>query len=181
MKRTIRCIAVLCVAIIAFVGCEETSSQNNRPDYTQLNLPDGAIARLGKGRIADVAFSPNGQILAVATSVGVWLYDSRTYEELALLNVPTAWCISFSPDGEMLAIVGRSGSMGLELWSISNQKKIAALRTPSAIHSVLFSLDGEILAGGSHDGKVSLWSISGREEIATFKAHDARGIVSLSS
>ena len=44
--------------------------------HTQLNLPEGAKARLGKGAIADIAYSPDGTRLAVAGSIGIWLYDA---------------------------------------------------------------------------------------------------------
>ena len=55
-------------------------------DYTQWELPDGAIARLGKGRINDMEYSPDGTILAVATTIGIWIYDTETYQERKLLT-----------------------------------------------------------------------------------------------
>ncbi|RKU28053.1 hypothetical protein C6497_09985 [Candidatus Poribacteria bacterium] len=55
-------------------------------DYTQWELPDGAIARIGKGRINDMAYSPDGSILAVATTIGIWVYDTDTYQERKLLS-----------------------------------------------------------------------------------------------
>ena len=36
--------------------------------YTQLSLPDGATARLGKGSVSEVHYSPDGTRLAVASS-----------------------------------------------------------------------------------------------------------------
>ena len=36
-------------------------------DYTQLNLPEGAKVRLGKGWIYDIAYSPDGRTLASGT------------------------------------------------------------------------------------------------------------------
>ena len=39
-------------------------------DYTQLNLPEGAKARLGKGVITDMQLSTDGTRLAVASSIG---------------------------------------------------------------------------------------------------------------
>ena len=48
-------------------------------DYSRQNLPDGALVRLGKGGVSyedrGIAFSPDGSRLAVATSIGIWLYD----------------------------------------------------------------------------------------------------------
>ena len=57
------------------VGTSTTSIMGG--DYRTWHLPDGAIIRLGKGRIGEgdraVAFSPDGQRLAVASGIGVWL------------------------------------------------------------------------------------------------------------
>ena len=44
-------------------------------DSTRWRLPEGAIARLGKGSITQVAYSPNGRHLAAAGSAGIWVYD----------------------------------------------------------------------------------------------------------
>ena len=43
-------------------------------DYTQWSLPEGAKARLGKGWVSGIAYSPDGTRLAVASSIGIWLY-----------------------------------------------------------------------------------------------------------
>ena len=55
-------------------------------DVTMWALPDGAVARLGRGRNNDVAFSPNGQYLAVGTSIGFWLYELPTLSPIALFG-----------------------------------------------------------------------------------------------
>ena len=49
-------------------------------DYTRWNLPKDAKARLGKGRANDSAYSPDGKRLAVASSIGIWLYDTDSGE-----------------------------------------------------------------------------------------------------
>ena len=78
-------------------------------DYTQLNLPEGAKARLGKGVIMDMQLSTDGTRLAVASSIGVWLYDVRTGHETALITEHTATVmhVAFSPDGKILASSAR--------------------------------------------------------------------------
>ena len=53
-----------------------SSLNTSAQDYTQLSLPEGAKARLGKGRIGEIQYSPDGTQLAVASSVGIWLYDT---------------------------------------------------------------------------------------------------------
>ena len=62
-------------------------------DYTQWGLPEGARARLGKGNISELQYSPDGARLAVATSIGIWLYDTATHQEVALLTGHTEWSL----------------------------------------------------------------------------------------
>ena len=46
--------------------------------YSTWGLPEGAVARLGKGEVREVAFSPDGLTLTVASGAGIWLYDVAT-------------------------------------------------------------------------------------------------------
>ena len=75
---------LLLLIIVTTVYLPNCLAQN----YTQMGLPDGAKARLGKGRITDLLYSPNGNILAVVSSIGIWLYDTENYQELNLLPIP---------------------------------------------------------------------------------------------
>ena len=73
----------------------------------QQHLPFGAKAQLGinKGEISDVAFTPDGTQIAVASSIGIWLYDAATGTEIAL-EPATPFGVSaivFSPDAKTLA------------------------------------------------------------------------------
>ena len=49
--------------------------------YTTLGLPEGATKRFGKGTVRNIAYSPDGRLLAVASSIGVWLYDTVSRED----------------------------------------------------------------------------------------------------
>ena len=68
-------------------------------DSPQWHLPEGAKARLGKGAIEQIAYSPDRTMLAAATYIGVWLYDVQTGNELQLLATEPAavQSIAFSP------------------------------------------------------------------------------------
>ena len=100
-------------------------------DYSMLNLPDGAIARLGKGGVSysdrGIAFSPDGNRLAVATSIGVWLYDAETSNEIALLtgHKEEVTTVAFSPDGTKLA--SGSDDTTIRLWEIPSGKALHSL------------------------------------------------------
>ena len=71
-------------------------------DVQRWELPEGAVRRLGRGRVYEVAYSPDGRWLAAAGSVGIWIYDARTLTAVKLLTGHRWYVqsISFSPDGK---------------------------------------------------------------------------------
>ena len=97
----------LILSILSSIGFTEYEP------ITQIALPEGALARLGKGQAEEIAFSPDGNLLAVAGSIGVWLYDVRTYKEISLPTgyMEDAICLAFSPDGNLLATGSKDGTI----------------------------------------------------------------------
>ncbi len=130
-------------------------------DYRTWHLPDGAKVRLGKGGIGQsdraVAFSPDGQCLAVASSIGIWLYEVATSRALGLL--PTASqvnSVAFSPDGTVLA---SAQDNTVKLWDVVTSEQIAIFSSHTAgVYSVVFSPDGTTLAAGGYQ-TVELWDV----------------------
>ena len=142
-------------------------------DYHTWHLPDDAIVRLGKGTIGEsdraVSFSPDGQCLAVASSIGVWLYEVATSQPLILLP-SEFWVHSvvFSPDGTLLASGLDNGRV--ELWEVETGTKVATFgHRYSRVTSVMFSPDGTLLASGSWDQIIKLWDVTKREVVGTWE------------
>ena len=136
-------------------------------DYRTWHLPDGAIARLGKGSLGEtdraIALSPDRQHLAVASSIGVWLYDVTTGRELALLPTANVRSVAFSSDGMKLASYGPEG---ITLWDVATGANIATFRGVSPV----FSPDGTILAS-LWDNTVRLWDVATGANIANLEGH----------
>ncbi|MYF55531.1 PQQ-binding-like beta-propeller repeat protein, partial [Candidatus Poribacteria bacterium] len=152
-------------------------------NYTRWDLPDGAIARIGKGEIDAIKYSPDGTQLAVATAIGIWIYDAKTYQEIDLLKAKgysSYRGITFSPDGKTLAS-SKGGFGGILLWDIANRTIKQELDSPiyTGSRNVLFSPDGATLA--SHRIKdLFLWDVVTGKNRKLEKHTDAVGGIAFS-
>ena len=140
-------------------------------DSPQWHLPDGAKARLGKGSITgNIAYSPDGTRLAVASGIGIWLYDTTTHQETALLTGHTREVLSvaFSPDGNTIA----GGTWRIvRVWdATTGAHKHTLTGHGSAVKGLAFSPDGNTIAAGSF-GKVRLWDATTGAHKRTLTGH----------
>ena len=169
------------------VGVGMPTPRSMEGDYRTWHLPDDAIMRLGKGALGRgdraVAFSPDSTRLAVASAIGIWLYDVQTGTEFALFGGHTGGVtsVAFSSDGTLLA----SGSEDetVKLWVVATHTNIATLRGHTdGVWSVAFSPDGKIIASGAGDpgirfpadNTVKLWDVETNTNITTLEGHEGR-------
>ena len=152
-------------------------------DYRTWHLPMGATTRLGKGVMVGkdrvTAVSPDGQCLAVATAIGVWLYDVTTARPLALLpSSHPVQSVAFALDG-LLAAGLASGRV--ELWLVTTGEQVGSLEHGHPVTSVVFSRDGTALASGSWD-ETKLWDVDVRRHLGTWEvAQDSAGFQNTSN
>ena len=128
-------------------------------NYTQLGLPEGAIARLGKGGgVTTLAYSPDGRTLASGSSGEIHLWDAVTGEHKLTLT-GGGRSVVYSPDGRTL-------SSGGSLWdSETGRHKLTLAESSGYIDSVVYSPDGTTLAGGGSNG-IRLWDAeTGRHKL----------------
>ncbi len=148
-------VGLLYVSKISDVFRQDSTERIPEPsntEYTRWELPKGAKARFGKGAIRDIKFSPDGVQFAVATTIGIWMYDAKTGVEKSLLPGDRHGFkgIAFSSDGNMLSGVNSKGR--ISRWDIANGKRLPTLHqreTGEYLYSVDFSEDSTKLASVS--------------------------------
>ena len=153
------------IASLLIVGI--LSNWSLAQDQTQWHFAEGAKMRLGKGRITGIQFSPTGSRFAVATSIGIWMYDAYTGEELALMAVlpgegREVTTVTFSPDGKTLAS-GEEGGAG-RLWDVITGKPIVPLKEVPApqyaeLRALAFSANGTKLIGAVANREINIWEL----------------------
>ena len=144
-------------------------------DNTQWKLPEGAKARLGKGWIKSISFSPDGTRIAVASSTGIWIYNAHTGSELRMLRGHESGVISvaFSPDNRTLA----SGGYGdILLWDVDTGKILQSFKGHKGQVGVGAINDDKTLLSASYDGSVRLWDITTGRQKRVFRVTPSLGI-----
>ncbi|MCY4404291.1 MAG: trypsin-like peptidase domain-containing protein [Candidatus Poribacteria bacterium] len=137
-------------------------------DTKQHPSEEFVLTRLGKGWIKDIEFSPDGEQIAVATTIGIWIYNSHTGEIENQFEgfIGNANAISYSPDGQQLAAAHQD--LTIRIWEPTKKvqkDKIIALRGHQRIiHDIKFSFNGKKLASASSDKSIRLWDIENLEE-----------------
>lgn len=119
------------------------------------------VLGFGVNHLQDVAFSPDGRMLATAREVEVVdLWDVQTGDRLHGLDggPERAFSVAFSPDGATLASGWTDGAV--VLWDVQTGRKLRSLRGHEAtVHSLDFGPNGTDLASGSSDGTAILWEV----------------------
>ena len=165
-----KCLLILTIFFVSMLFQANVSAQ----DYTQWHLPEGAKARLGKGTITgNSLYSPDGSLIAVASSIGVWVYDAETHQEIDLLVGHTApvSAVAFSSDGDTLVSGSQDGT--IQVWDPYTGERKASPRGHSrgGVNSIAFLPKSRIFASGSSDKTIRLWSATTGNYITTLMGH----------
>ncbi len=142
--------------------------------------PFGEPIRGHTSWVGDVAFSPDGRMLASGSGDGTILLREVQQGQFTepILSFGSAseiiTSLEFSPDGKILVSGGTDDR--LKLWDISNGQPVREfIGHGDDIYAVTFSPDGKLLASGSLDGSIILWDTEKATAIDTLRGHS--GIV----
>ena len=161
---------ILTILFVSILFHANVSAQ----DYTEWHLPEGAKARLGKGAITgDIQYSPDRSLLAVPSSIGVWIYDADTHQEINLLvgHAAPVSAVAFSSDGDTLVSGSQDGTIQASNPHTGELKASPRGHERGRINSIAFLPQSRIFASGCSDKTVRLWSATTGNYITTLMGH----------
>jgi WD40 repeat protein len=171
------------------------------PDGRRFAFPGGGVqvidATTGKtvGTFSgparfQVAYSPDGALLAAASDQKVTVWETATGRVLHTWKGLESWVIgvAFSPDGKWLAAASGSTGLGsgeseqkkvVRVWEVSSGKILFDLDHPASAWGLAFSPNGKRLAVAAgnhvrHDAssyQVKVWDFPSGRHVFTLKGH----------
>ena len=120
-------------------------------------LPEGAIARFGKGfreqRDSEVALSPDYTYFAVGTRIGLWWYEMSSRLPIALWETERGLisAVNFSPDGKWIAIGNWDGI--IKVRDVQSGEYITEIKRMKSRH-ITFSPDSCWIATAANSKRI---------------------------
>ncbi len=142
-------------------------------------LPTGkpeVFIRAHKDLIHDLAFNPDGQILATCSYDRlVKLWNVADGKELNTLkdHSDAVYGLSFSPDGKLLA--SAAADRAVKVWEVETGKRLYTLSEPTEwVYAVAWHPGGKHLAAAGVDKSIRVWEVSadGGKLIHSVFAHE---------
>jgi WD40 repeat protein len=123
------------------------------------------------GHFRSVAFSPNGQWMAVVQGSILRVWDVVTGSQQCIMegHSSAAWCIAFSPDSTTIA----SGSEDhtLRVWhAATGAERLVITGHTASVSALAFAPDGQTVVSASDDGTLRMWDVLRGKELRVINA-----------
>ena len=156
--------------------------------FYPVDVSTAGILHGHEGRINSIAFSPDGEFLASASSdcsVRVWRVTDGLPVTVFRPHQRMVMEIAYSPDGTLLATAGEDGF--IHLWNTKDWSLAASLTADGeSFTDVAISPDGRFLAAGSRSlesvnawGNIVLWNLPEKTVIGKTRATEVWDIFDL--
>ncbi len=149
-----------------------------RPGVDIHDLRDGRLAgHIPSGNLpaVDVAWRPDGKVLAASTPLGIFLHEQSAHFKAGppLASVGPV-VLSFDPTGKLLAALGWKHEVILIRTDTGeNLFTLPALAPPTSavapIRRLRFDNEGKRLAGRAHKDRLTIWNVAQGNELLFFE------------
>lgn len=130
------------------------------------------------GAVTELKWSPDGKWLAGVDNAGVdrqngLLWDAKTGRLRAVLRVPQAFTLAWSPDSRTLAVGGGLGGAGVALWDARTARRVAEFPEDAFLEApVQWSEDGKWIAVVEDGRMIALWDVATRSRRVLLPRHE---------
>jgi len=134
---------------------------------SQVKSEDSLIKTLQghNSTVIDVAFSPNGELIASVSedrTAKVWSRDGKLLHTLEGHD-SGIWSVAFSPEGQTIATGSNDGI--IKLWKSDGTLLTNLIGHSGGVKGLAFAPDGKTLASAAEDKTVILWNLEQSVEL----------------
>ncbi|KAG1762356.1 WD40-repeat-containing domain protein [Suillus occidentalis] len=125
------------------------------------------------GVVRSVRYSPDGEILAIATNGDINIINCGTRERVAKFkgHIGRNFCLAWTLNGTRLLSAGDQKDPTIREWDTSTWMQVGDPWTghTNIVHAIAVNPSGTLVASASEDHDVRLWRLSDRQIIAIFQ------------